>query len=651
MVLKTMSNSLLTLAVFFTALFAAEKSKANFGLQGSGYYGGMQQCPYPTSVGRDAISMSDEEKEERKKVGLLKRELKLKKFEKDHADKELEFAGKRLERYFESSVAEFLMSVHMTKLNKCEDYKTYPGSNCYAKTDTKVKGDTTSAEADSKGSQVGSTTTAKCDGKDDVPDLLKKSWTKSEQEGGGGYCTANSDSSKGSVSPAICSDKSLRPESDSKFKSYSTSECSKALKDYRKWMIEQGNAAARIETAEQEINDRQYAISNARERAKLDREYRLATTTEGECEECDQEARGYRYEKPKKDWGSVFAQVGLGLGLGFLGKKYDDRNAEYQAQLGYPPTQGYPTALSLGLPFILGGVYGAVNGATGTGGFGCGGYGGYGGGGADGVYGPYGAGGGAFGYPQGMYGSPWGGGMYNPGIGAYGGFNGPNGGYPGGFNGQFGIGAPINGGFPGAGGYPGGGYAGGGYPGAGGFPGGGGYPGAGGFAANAGFAGGGGFPGSGGGGFAGGGFQGGGYPGMGSYMNSPQIQAQLLQQQQQMLQQQAQYYQAQVQAQLQAVQRQQQIQQQASQVEQEIASLQLRLRMLYQGASAGGGFGSAYGGGFGGGGGISGGIYIGSAAPSPGFPQGGGNFQGGTIPAGSAATVPGPGTGPRGNGR
>ena len=346
------------------------------------------------------------------------------------------------------------MSVHMTKLNKCEDYKTYPGSNCYAKTDTKVKGDTTSAEADSKGSQVGSTTTAKCDGKDDVPDLLKKSWTKSEQEGGGGYCTANSDSSKGSVSPAICSDKSLRPESDSKFKSYSTSECSKALKDYRKWMIEQGNAAARIETAEQEINDRQYAISNARERAKLDREYRLATTTEGECEECDQEARGYRYEKPKKDWGSVFAQVGVGLGLGFLGKKYDDRNAEYQAQLGYPPTQGYPTALSLGLPFILGGVYGAVNGATGTGGFGCGGYGGYGGGGADGVYGPYGAGGGAFGYPQGMYGSPWGGGMYNPGIGAYGGFNGPNGGYPGGFNGQFGIGAPINGGFPGAGGYP-----------------------------------------------------------------------------------------------------------------------------------------------------------------------------------------------------
>ena len=67
MVLKIMSNSLLALAVFFMALTATKKANATIVLQGSGYYGGMQQCPYPASIGREAISMSDEEKEERKK--------------------------------------------------------------------------------------------------------------------------------------------------------------------------------------------------------------------------------------------------------------------------------------------------------------------------------------------------------------------------------------------------------------------------------------------------------------------------------------------------------------------------------------------------------------------------------------------------------
>ena len=67
-----------------------------------------------------------------------------------------------------------------------------------------------------------------------------------------------------------------------------------------------------------------------------------------------------------------------------------------------------------------------------------------------------------------------------------------------------------------------------------------------------------------------------------------QYQLQMLQMQQQMqqqqMQQQMQYQQAQMQAQMQAYQRQMAVQQQASQVQQEIASLQVRLQMLYSGS-------------------------------------------------------------------
>ncbi len=667
MVLKMMSNSLLVLAIFFTAFLASETSSASARMDGTGYYGGMQQCPYPTRIGREAFSMSDEEKEERREIVKRKKELKLRKLEVARAEKQREFAGAKLERFFEGSVAEFLTGVHIEKLNKCENYKVHPSLKCFAKADD--KGTSTAGEADEKGKEVAKENLSKCGEKDDVPDLLAKSWIKSDADGGGGYCAANNDSSKGSINPAICSDSKLRPESDRKNKSYSISDCTKALKDYRKFRIEQGNAQAKYDRAKDEIEDREFAASNARERAALDRKYKMEDT-EGDCEDCDEESRGYSFKKPKRDWPSIIGQVGLGLGLGFLGKKYDDRNAEYQAQLGYPPTQGYPTAVSMGLPFILGGVYGAMNGGTGAGGFGCGGN-TYGGGGANGVYGPFGANGGAFGYPQKMYGAPWGGGMYNPGIGAYGEFNGPNGGFPGGLNGQFGIGAAINGGYPGMGGggafgggqFGGGGAFGGGQFGGGGAFGGGQFGGGGAFGGGQ-FGGGGAFGGGqfgGGGAFGGGQFGGGGAfgggggafagamnGGMGSYMNNPQLQQQMMQQQQQMLQQQMQYYQAQMQAQMQAVQRQQQIQQQAAQVEQEIASLQMRLRMLYTGGgSYGGGGGGFGGGGIQGGGAISGGIYIGAAAPTPGYPGGGGGgYNGGGFQSGSFPPPGGPPAGP-----
>ena len=429
------------------------------GMWGTGYYGGVQGCNQNWSQGSGAVSMSDEEKEERKAISEAKIALEKAKLEKKRADAEMDFAKRKLERVFESDILEFLVDVHMDNTNLCSAYRIAP------KTQDPKNGVTTCEFTDANGNVVAGDNT-KCGGLVEIPEKLKDSWIKPNNQG---YCTAISQATKGNISSKICADVTLRPEDAPKYRSYSTTECGKALSDYKKHKIKSENAQGVIEKMDDEIREREYAIADAKERAKLEAKYRQQTTTETDCPECDAASRGYTYSKPKRDWAGILGQVGIGLGLGFLGKKYDDRNAEYSAQLGYPPQQGYPTAVSMGLPFILGGVYGAINGTSGQGGFGCAaGMNGTGGvygagngmngpfGGAGGVYGPYAnmGGGGAFGYPQGMYGTPWGGGMYNPGYGAGGMIAGPWGGYPGGMgNGGYAMSAMINGGFMANGGY------------------------------------------------------------------------------------------------------------------------------------------------------------------------------------------------------
>ncbi len=596
------------------------------GMWGTGYYGGVQGCNQNWSQGTGAVDMSDEEKEERRAISESKIALEKAKLEKKRADAEMDFAKRKLERVFDSEILDFLVDVHMDLMNECtayRDVKTVPGKN----------GATTSCTiVDANGNEMASNDNAVCGGKTEIPEKLRGKWVL---PGNQGYCSATSKSKAGDISSKICLDKDLRPEDSPKYRSYSTSECGKSLSNYKKFKIKSDKAQGLIEQMEDEIRERQYAIADAKERAKLEAKYRQATTTETDCPECDAASRGYSYSKPKRDWAAILGQVGVGLGLGFLGKKYDDRNAEYSAQLGYPPQQGYPTAVSMGLPFILGGVYGAINGTSGQGGFGCaGGMNGTGGvygagngmngpfGGAGGVYGPYAnmGGGGAFGYPQGMYGTPWGGGMYNPGYGVGGMIAGPWGGYPGGMgNSGYAMNAMINGGFMANGGYMMGGMQmGGGMPMSGAMgnmmggsqtiqcfmppcPGGmvsGGVAMNGGFLMNGGQMSGyqmGGFNMS---GFQMPGYMSGGLAMNGGYMQAgymqagtmvagqyqQQMQQQQMQMQQQMMQQQMQYQQAQMQAQMQAYQRQMAVQQQAAQVQQEIQSLQIRLQMLYTGA-------------------------------------------------------------------
>lgn len=373
---------------------------ANANLQGSGYWGGQQNCGYQQmqSSGRSQNQMLRKTTEDTRNTEL-KKQLAQKKLEKKRAETEMEQASRKLERVFDSEILSFLLEVHIEKGNECKAYKTFPANGCVN-------------SVTAQGSAPAATISSDCDGKEDVPEKLKIKWTKE----GGGYCTASSRSSGGSVSAAICSDSSLR-NNDYK-NAGAASDCSKQLTEYRKNRIKRDEAQSKIEKIEDDIKDQEYAAADAKERAALEKKYHQSEDMEADCEECAAQGRSGSVgfgsgpdgrSNSGRDWASVLGNIGLGLGLAYVGKQYDDRNAEYSAQLGYPPQSGYPTAVSLGAPYILNGIYGAVNGSNGQGSFGCGNSMSMG----NGVNS-------AFGYPQNMLGNQVnGGGMYSMGYNPY----------------------------------------------------------------------------------------------------------------------------------------------------------------------------------------------------------------------------------------
>lgn len=619
-------------------------------LWGSGAYQGQMICPYEAKTSKAAINVSDEEKEERKKIATLKSESKLKLSEKKRAEAQVESLRKKLERHLDESVLTFLLDTHIEGAKKCDEYKTaHPRCNPApviapptvaapaAGTPADQAPATPMVAAAPAVAQMSAADKVFCEGLTDPPEILASKWNTKDASGRGGYCIGNSRSNAGSVHSSLCTDDKLRPQ-DSKRRSYNSSECSKALAEYRKKRILAANAADKEERLQDEIEDRTYAISDIRERAKIEREY-SQRDTESDCEDCNKASRGYSYQKPRRDWISTAVNVVGGIGMMYYGKKAEEASNEWHAQAGIPSNQSY------GYPFYQAGMSGVINGLVGPGAYGCsstvggGGFpfgsgGGWNmGGAANGAYGPSAGQGGAFGYPQGQFGSPWGGGAYNPGFGPGGQMNGPFGGFN--VGGQFGF--PNNGGnpqFPGQ--FPGQ------MPGQ--FPG---MPGQ--------------MPGQ-----FGGQVQGqfgnqnplmGGQFGMGGQM-SAQYQLQMLQYQQQMqqqqMQQQMQYYQAQMQQQQQQQQQYYMRQQQAVQIQMQMAQLNAQLQALQQqsyygsGGSLGGGGGFSGGGGAGGSFGIGGSISIGGGAMYPGgtpgfYPGvGTGQFPGGPI------TQPGGGTSTRG---
>lgn len=630
------NNFKVALTLILGLLLTGQDLKAQQ-MWGSGAYAGQWACPYPTQTSRAATSMSDEENEERERISTLTAELRRKGLDKSRAEREVEYLRRKIERYFDSTVVEFLLDTHIEGNQTCDAYKTsFPSCvNPQAPASAARASGDTSGATDLAGGPAAPAAAASvdCGSKIDVPEVLASHWS-----GPSGYCAANSRSSAGSVRASICSDASLRPTDAPRYRSYNNSECSKALSDYRKKRIELANAADREERIQQEIEDRQYAIADARERAAIEREYRQRST-ESECAECDAAARGSSGPRLQRDWLSTVVNVAGGIGMMYFGRQAERAANEYNAQAGYPSTQSY------GYPFYMAGMNGVINGLVGPGAYGCsstvggGGFpfgagGGWNiGGAANGAYGPFVAQGGAFGYPPGMFGSPWGGGAYMPGFGPYGAVNGPYGGFN--VGGQFGfptngamcITYPCNvGGMPGM--YPGmpGAYGpqfglqgqfGLGMPGMmPGMPGM--YPGMqmpGMYGPQFGLQGQLGMP----------GMMSPGYPGM-MGMNgqlSAQYQMQMLQMQQQMqmqqYQQQQQYYQAALQQQMQQQQQAYQRQQQAMQIQQQMAQLNMQLQMLQMQSYYGTGYSPT--------GGLSAGFNlgfnVGGGAPMPiGFPGG-----------------------------
>ncbi len=414
-----MKHWLLYTVVVFTPLTSvAQYGYANMNLQGSGYWGGQQNCGYQQTQNTGSMQAqgrsqtaekSEEEKTATSRISDLKKQLASKQLEKKRAESEMQMAARKLERVFDSEILDFLLEVHIEKGNECKNYKTFPANHCV---DQAITGRTAVAEGtvDANGSQVISSEVVKfdCDGKDEVPDKLKNKWTMA---GSGSYCTANSRSSGGSISASICKDQTLR--SDERKSSASSSDCGQQLTSYRKNRIKRDDVQSKIERIEDDIENQQMAIADAKERQALEKSYRMSNSTEAACEECGDMSRdGGQKQKSNRDWGSILGNIGVGLGLAYVGKQYDELNAEYSAQLGYPPQSGYPTAVSMGAPYILNGVYGAVNGSSGQGSFGCG----NGASMASGMSGQM----NAFGYPQSMLGQQTnGGGMYTMGYNPY----------------------------------------------------------------------------------------------------------------------------------------------------------------------------------------------------------------------------------------
>lgn len=616
-------------------------------LWGSGAYGGQMICPYESKTSKAAVNISDEEKEERRTIASKKAEVKLRLNEKKRAEAQLESLRKKLERHLDDSVLTFLLDTHIEGAKKCDEYRTFhPRCNPQAAPVPVAPAANAAIPADQAGAVVAPPAAAVapqlsaadkvfCEGLSEPPEILASKWTGKDASGKGGYCIGNSRSNAGSVHSSLCADDKLRPQ-DSKRRSYNSSECSRALADYRKKRIEAANAADKEERLQEEIEDRTYAIADIRERARIERVY-SQRDTESDCEDCSKSSRGYEYRKPPRDWISTAVNVAGGIGMMYYGKKAEEAANEYNAQAGWPSHQSY------GYPFYQAGMSGVINGLVGPGAYGCsstfggGGFphgagGGWNlGGSANGAFGPFGANGGAFGYQPNHFGAPWGGGAFTPGFGPGGQVNGPFGGFN--VGGQFGF--PNNGG-PNFGG-PGGQF-------------GGQFPGQ--------------FPGGPFGGQLGGQFGGqfgnqnpllGGQFGGGQM--SAQYQLQMLQYQQQMqqqqMQQQMQYYQVQMQQQVQQQQQYYMRQQQALQIQMQMAQLNVQLQALQQqsyygsGGSLGAGGGFGVGGGFGIGGSINIGGSIGIGSGGPMFP--GSNYPGaGGInpsPGGFPISTPFPGAG------
>ncbi len=325
---------ILTLALGFAQISYAQQTS----LWGSGYWGGQQGCLMTQQNQSQLGSFQNRAKSQNSDSNELKsngakttkkseKEAQVKKFEseKELIEKKQERLTQKIEKFFDSEISEFLLQTHFEKMNRCDDYRTYPQHDCLSGENKTI-----------------------CDGKDEVPTKLKDKWTTAS----GGYCNANSNSNRGSVQTSICTDTSLRSLDGSRFRS--ASDCSQALTEYRKNKLKLDVLQEKIERTQDQIADLEYSNEEERLTTKETRQ----NQTEGGCEECALAGRTGNVQKSNRDWWSTAASVASGLGMIWYGKKLDESAQAYNAQLGFP-TNDYSAS-----PYVTAGVSTLINGLS-----------------------------------------------------------------------------------------------------------------------------------------------------------------------------------------------------------------------------------------------------------------------------------------------
>lgn len=230
--------TLTLVAVVFTQDLAAEPSKATVATTTNVTADKKQTKKRPT---RGIASESNAVKEANQALERAKTSLRQAALLKRQAEARTEMHRRRVERYLDRVVVEFLLDTHIEGAQTCNKYKSI-ANGCLRSPEA------TSAPVAVNGS---------CDELLDVPEILAAKWNDRVGDRGN-YCVGNSRENAGSVSPELCSDQNLHVPSARR--TINASECSKTLVDYRKARIELANAADNEERVHDELVDRERAI-------------------------------------------------------------------------------------------------------------------------------------------------------------------------------------------------------------------------------------------------------------------------------------------------------------------------------------------------------------------------------------------------------
>ncbi|MBS1969815.1 MAG: hypothetical protein JSU04_05885 [Bdellovibrionales bacterium] len=341
---------------------------------GTGMAMGQQGCGYQQRTGMGAVSDNDAVNDLLQEQKDLKQALQEKQRKQKTLERELEKLHDTISESLTSESADFAFA-HMENGFRCEEYKD----------DQELPPAEVNGMPPRSSKKVSDNQNKQHPGGMSVAGITK-------------YCDATR---AGTIRPDICSDVHYKASENRR----GDNACKKALPDYRKKTVESQKLASEIEKTQARLEDLKTDIADARREAREERQN--GGGTEGDiCLECIASGSGYQSQQQQRqtDWGGVAANLGTGLAAMYMGYQQNKMVAQYNSNAGWP-TQS-TASFGYGLPYVAAGLYGAMGGGTGQGSFGCGSSGGQ--------YGNM--QGGAFGYPQNMYGSPMGGGMYMSGM-------------------------------------------------------------------------------------------------------------------------------------------------------------------------------------------------------------------------------------------